>query len=113
MVNYDNLSVYKTSYDMLLQVFEIVKKFERDYKYTLWESIKKESIKIITLIYRANSSFEKRKVYLWEARESVEVLKLYFRLSKDFKVIALEKFVSMSQIVDSLSKQLVSWQKSV
>ncbi len=113
MVNYDNLPVYKTSYDVLLEVFQVIKIFERDYKYTIWESIKKECIYLITLIYRANSSLEKRKMYLQEAREGIEVLKLYLRLVKDLKCISLEKFVQIGQNVESLSKQLASWQKSV
>jgi hypothetical protein len=35
MATYDNLPVYKESYDLLLLVFETVKKFEKQYKYTL------------------------------------------------------------------------------
>jgi hypothetical protein len=35
MTTYNNLPVYKTSYDLLLEVFEVVKKFPREYKYTL------------------------------------------------------------------------------
>ena len=30
MANYDNLPVYKTSYDLLLKVFESVKKYENN-----------------------------------------------------------------------------------
>lgn len=60
MATYDNLPVYKTSYDLLLQIFEIIKKFEKQYKYTLWDKIKNEIIDLITSIYRANSNFEER-----------------------------------------------------
>lgn len=35
MATYDNLPVYKKSYDLLLQTFEVVKNFEKQYKYTL------------------------------------------------------------------------------
>ena len=46
MVNYDGLPVYKSSYDLLIEIFEIVKKFEREYKFTLGESIKNECIEL-------------------------------------------------------------------
>jgi 23S rRNA-intervening sequence protein len=113
MVNYDGLPVYKSSYDLLLMIFEIVKKFEREYKFSLGESIKNECIKLITLIYRANSSQEKRKIYLQEARESLEVLRLYLRLAKDLKILTLEKFIHIQIPVESTSKQLLAWEKSV
>ena len=35
MATYDNLPVYKTTYDLLLLVFATVKEFQKDYKYTL------------------------------------------------------------------------------
>lgn len=35
MTLYDNLPVYKESYDLLIQTFEVVKKFEKQYKYTI------------------------------------------------------------------------------
>lgn len=113
MVNYDGLPVYKSSYDMLLQIFELVKKFEREYKFTLGESIKSECISLITMIYKANSSIGKRKSYLQEARESLEVLRLYLRLSKDLKILTLEKFTKIQIPLESMSKQLAAWQKSV
>jgi hypothetical protein len=35
MATYDNLPVYKDNYDLLLIIFDMVKKFEKQYKYTL------------------------------------------------------------------------------
>jgi len=69
MATYDNLPVYKDSYDLLLIVFEVVKKFDKQYKYTLWDKIKNEIIELITSIYRANSSFENRWKNIKKARE--------------------------------------------
>jgi len=35
MAIYENLPVYKTSYDLLILTFEIIKEFTREYKYNL------------------------------------------------------------------------------
>lgn len=113
MTTYDNLPVYKKSYDLLLQTFEVVKRFEKQYKYTLWDKIKIEVINLITSIYRANSSFETRLNNLKKAREQTEVLKLYFRLSRDLKIISLNKYADLTLNLESLSKQLYSWEKSM
>ena len=113
MTTYDNLPVYKDSYDLLLLVFELVKKFDKQYKYTLWDKIKNEIIDLITSIYRANSSFENRYENIKKAREQVEVLKLYIRLCRDLKIISLVKFADVSLKNEKLSKQLFAWWKSV
>jgi len=44
MAIYDTLPVYKVSYDFLLDLFRFVKDFQRDYKYTIGESLKSEAI---------------------------------------------------------------------
>lgn len=113
MTTYNNLPVYKTSYDLLLEVFEVVKTFGKQYKYTIWDKIKSEIIDLITSIYRANSSFEERLKNIKKAREQVEVLKLYIRLCKDLRILWINKFADLSINLESLSKQLFSWEKSI
>jgi hypothetical protein len=41
---FSDLPVYKASYDLLLAIFRFTKDFSKDYKYTVGESIKKETI---------------------------------------------------------------------
>ena len=59
MAKYDELPVYKASYDLLLEIFRFTKEFNREFKYTVGESLKNETLELITLIYRANSKEEK------------------------------------------------------
>ena len=40
MGHYDELPVYKASYDLLVEIFKFTKNFNREYKYTVGESIK-------------------------------------------------------------------------
>ncbi len=112
MATYDNLPVYKTSYDLLLMVFWVVKQFNKEYKYSLWDSIKKEIISLISNIYKANTKTNKL-ANVSSAREEVEVLRLYFRLSKDLKIISLEKYIEINVLLESISKQLSWWERSI
>jgi len=59
MGTYNDLPVYKATYDLLLEMFRFTKDFSKEYKYTVGESLKKETIELITLIYRANSRTDK------------------------------------------------------
>ena len=85
---HQELPLYKASYDLLLAIFEFTKGFSKEYKYTVGESLKKETIDLLTLIYRANSRKDKREV-LQETRERIEVIWLFIRLMKDIKQINL------------------------
>ena len=112
MATYDNLPVYKASYDLLIEIFEFSKHFTREYKYTLGENLKKETIELIANIYRANCTYEKAGL-LQQARENVEIIRLYMRLLNDLKQVNIKKFININERIDVLSKQLTGWQKSV
>lgn len=68
MANYDLLPIYKITYDFLLEVFSFSKSFTREYKYTIWQELKNETIRLILAIYRANGSQAKRYELLDDAR---------------------------------------------
>lgn len=110
MAIYDNLPVYKVSYDLLQKLFLMVHGFRKEYKYTLWETLKKEVIDLIISIYRANSHKEKQN-YFEKARGHLEVLRLLIRLCKDLREIDLKDFVIINQMVESISKQLTARSK--
>ena len=84
MAIYNNLPVYKVSYDLTLELFKVIKNFNREYKYTLGESLKKEVIELMGDIYRANSSFSKIE-HLKKAREKIETVRIFFPLSRDLR----------------------------
>lgn len=112
MATYDELPVYKASYDLLADVFRYTKDFTKEYKYTVGESLKKETIELILLIYRANSKQSKLET-LQTAREKIEVIRLLIRLMKDLHQISIKKFVQISKLIENVSKQLTGWQKSL
>jgi len=111
MAQYNELPVYKASYDLLLAIFEFVKHFTKEFKYTVGESLKKETIELIILIYRANSKTDKNET-LQTAREHIEVIRLLIRLMKDLHQINLKRFVAINSQIENVSKQLTGWQRS-
>ena len=111
MAQYDELPVYKASYDLLLEIFRFTKEFNREFKYTVGESLKQETLDLITHIYRANSKKDKIAA-LQLAREKIEVIRLFVRLLKDLQQISLPKFVQINKQIENVSRQLTGWQKS-
>ena len=50
---------------------------------------------------------------LQEARERIEVIRLFIRLMKDMQQISIKQFVQINESVENVSKQLTGWQKSI
>jgi hypothetical protein len=73
-------------------------------------SLKKDTIELITLIYRTNSRTDKVET-LQTAREHIEVIRLLVRLMKDMHQIGIKSFVSVNEQVENVSRQLTGWQK--
>ena len=109
MATYDTLPVYRTAYELLLGIFAWVATLPREHKYTLGEHIKEETLLMIRSVYRANSSIQPRREYIDTAREHTETIRLFLRLAKDMKYIGLQKFVELSTLIESISRQLVGW----
>lgn len=53
MALYYDLPVYKDVYRLILKIFEYTKDFSREYKYTLGQDLKRDSIVLVRSIYRA------------------------------------------------------------
>jgi len=111
MTTYLHIPVYKATYDLVFEMFKAIKDFNREYKYTLGENIKKEAIGMVTDIYRANSSFSK-KPHIEKAREKIETVRIFFRLARDLKQVGLKRFVDINEKIENISKQLTAWQRS-
>ena len=111
MTLHQELPVYKSCYDLLLEIFLFTKDFAKEYKYTIGETLKKETTELLTLIFRANTQKNKEDI-LQEAREKVEIIRLLVRVMKDLHQINVKKFVQVNQRVEEVSRQLTGWQKS-
>ena len=111
MALFYELPVYKSSYDLLMEIFELVKHFPREYKYTVGEKLKDEALEMIMNIYRANTRQQKKDT-LQNAREHLEVVRLLLRLTKDMKQININRFVDVNKKIEDISKQLTGWQKN-
>jgi hypothetical protein len=96
MALYSELPVYKSTYDLLLGIFQFTKDFGKEYKYTVGESLKKETIELLTLIYRANVKRDKQEV-LQEAPplRSFHLNKLEFFVNSNFLII-FKNFTNMT-----------------
>jgi hypothetical protein len=107
----DHLPVYKTTYDLFLEIFKLTRNFSREYKFTIGQRLKDETLDLMTNIFRANVAQRKNRT-IQKARENIEIIRLLIRALKDLKEINLKKFVRINVYIESVSKQLTGWQKN-
>ncbi len=103
-----DLPVYKDTYQLALKIFEYTKDFDREYKYTLGQDMKRDVLNLMRSIYRANKAFEKKED-LEKFLEDFEILKLEIRLVTDMKVLSVKKQVVLVSLMDKIGRQITGW----
>ena len=107
------LPIYKDTYKLILLIYKRTKEFSREYKYTLGQDMKRDSIILVRSIYRANRNTDKRQ-YLEEFLDNFEILKLEVRLCVDLKLISIKHLAEISKMLEIIGKQATAWKnKSV
>lgn len=112
MAIYDNLPVFKASYDLLIEVYEMCDKLPREYRHTLGERLKNDITELMIRIYRANAAMEKMAIIL-SAREYMVTIKLYIRLLHDLRQLSVKRYALLAEKSETISKQLAAWCKGV
>ena len=111
MARYKHLPIYRSSYELLVKVTRLSRHFQRDFKYTLGDSLREETIKLVLAIYRANSASD--KTHLIElVLEQVQILDLILRLCRDMRLLSTEAYTECVILTDSLSQQAQGWKSS-
>ena len=110
MASYENLPVFKSTYDLLLDVYVRTKNVPRDLRYTLVQDLKNELTQLMVLIYKANCLRAKEET-LRECLDLFLSARLRIRVLKDMHYISIKHFAQLSLKTESISKQLTAWHK--
>lgn len=111
MARYEHLPIYKTTYDLFIDVLQVTKTFPKDYRYTLGEHFHDSAIKLLKQVYITNSAKDKvesLKLLLCYIQE----LGVLIRAAHDLKILGDNRFFALIQKRDSLEKQSTGWLKS-
>ena len=115
MAKYEHLPIYKSAYELLELTAIKTKDFPVNFKGTIGFKLTEETFNLVLYIYKANQTKEKIP-FITNAIETIEMIELLLRLSKDLKLINIESHVKFIEITDSLLKQSNGWlrqQKSI
>jgi hypothetical protein len=115
MSRYSHLPIYVEAQRILLEFYNRIPKFDKQYKYFLGGRIIEKQTDVVALIIKANNTKDpKSRIKLIESasRLSTDIL-IYLRISNELKQFKTEK---RCMLVSSLSveiiKQLDGWKKA-
>lgn len=111
MALYTTLPVYHDCYSLTLMLFQYTKEFPREYKYTLGQDIKHDSIELVRSIYRANKADSKRE-YLEKFLDDLELLRFEIRLSVYLHLLTIKQQAHIAELIDRIGKQITGWRNS-
>jgi len=108
---YYDLKVFKDVYNLILKIFEYTEGFPREYKYTLGQDMKRDSIILVRSIYRANKTKNKME-YLEAFLDDFEILKIEVRLCVDMRILSIRKQAELASLMESIGKQITGWRNA-
>ena len=100
-----NLQIYKSGYDIMVELHRYAGIMPRAHRYTIGERIKNESITLAVSTYRIgkNKDVEQNKSI---AAENIEIIRLLLRLLADLKQISQKYFSMINQKMEYLYLEL-------
>lgn len=108
MVLYNELPVYRDSYNLLLEVYQATNKFTHEYKYCLGQDMKRDVLNLFRNLYRANRAADKQQP-LEEFLDDFELLKIEIRMCGDLRLLPIKKIAELSLLTDAIGKQITAW----
>lgn len=109
------LPVYREAYNLLVETYWLAKQFSKDTKYTLGTILRESAFQVVRNISQSNTVFDKteRKYFIQSAIYALEDYRLSMRVGHDLHEISVKRFASITEKVESISKQLFAWHKSM
>jgi hypothetical protein len=111
MALFEDLPVYRTTFELLRFSYHVSLKMERTFRFTLGESLQKDCKDLLLCIYRANCDMDKAQA-LSRARELVIAVQLLVRVANAEGAILVKDYLKASDMLQSAGKQLTAWHKA-
>lgn len=106
------LPVYKKTFELVREIYQIARKFNKLYKYSLGQSMCTNSDKLFMYIQIANRYKDKRKNWLEKFLLEFELIKTQIQLSFELHCINSTKYAQLIELCDNIGKQINGWKKA-
>lgn len=105
---YYDLPVYKDVFNLILLIYKFTKQFTREYKYTIGQDLKRDSIMLVRGVYRVNKSNDKL-LHFEQLQDDFELIKFQIRLCSSLKLFSIKQQAELIKLLDVIGKQITAW----
>ena len=102
------LPIYRDTMKLLSLTIEKTKCYPRFYRYTVGEKMVNINLDMLSLIYRANSSYEKISI-LSDFLDKYNLITMLYRISVEQHVITERQYAAIALLLQQIGKQATSW----
>ena len=110
----DEVPILKLTVDLYKEFYEYLKVFPKKDQYLLGKRCEEHLLLFMELILLAVALDKVRKVkVLEEANSKFDVLKVLFRMAREFKLIDNKRYLSLEEKAQEIGKQLGGWKNKL
>ena len=104
------LPIYRDTMKLLSLTIEKAKCYPRFYRYTVGEKMVNINLDMLSLIYRANSSYNKLPI-ITQLDDRYRMLVMLFRLSVEQRVMPQNNYAKYVVLIERIGRQVTGWKQ--
>ena len=104
------MPLYRDSYRLLNQVIVLTQSFPRFFRFGLGVRMVDLCMDMISMIFRANSSYDKLPALL-ELTDRHRMLQMLFRVCVEQKLITERQYAGYAMLLDQMGRQITGWRQ--
>lgn len=106
----EDLPLYRDTYRLLNLLIPLTQGFPRFFRYGLGSRMVELNLDMLSLIYKANSSYEKVAV-ITEFLDKYRMLQMLFRVCVEQRVITERQYAGFALVMEKIGKQGTGWKQ--
>ncbi len=110
MARNEHLPIYRKTYLLIKEIYQITNQFPKTYKYSFGRDIEEKSWRVMDLIIEANSVVEKYPK-IQELSLEFDKLKLRIRFASELRIIPEKRFVDLQNKIAEIGRMISGWLK--
>lgn len=109
MATLQQLPVYRDTYTFVLEIYKQTNRFSKDYRYSLGQDMKHDSLALFEALCKAHIQPTQRAQHLILFLQILEVVEIQLRLCADLNLIPVRHLAQMCLMKNNIEKQIRCW----
>lgn len=110
MAQSEELPLFRDCYNLLNRLIPLTQSFPRFLRYSVGSRMVDLALDMVTLIYRANSSYDKLPA-LVDLQDRYRMLQMLFRVCVEQRLLSERQYAAQALLLDKIGRQLTGWRQ--